>query len=124
SLYTFKHALVQDAAHETLLKSQRAQIHRRIAEVLEQEFPETPQNNPDVLAYHCTEAGLWEKAINYLLKAARMALDRSAGVEAQAQVENGIRLLLKIADGPAREQFDGRLQAALADTFVMTKGFA
>jgi class 3 adenylate cyclase/tetratricopeptide (TPR) repeat protein len=124
SIYTFTHALVQDAAHETLIKSQRAQLHSRIAEVLEQEFPETPERNPDVLAYHCTEAGLWDRAINYWLKSARMALDRSAGAEAQAQVEIATGLLPKIANDAARKQIEGRLQVALGDTLVMTKGFA
>ena len=124
AIYSFKHALVQDAAHETLIRSQRAQLHGRIKEVLEQEFPETPERNPDVLAYHCTEAGIWDEAINYWLKSARMALDRSAGVEAQAQVEQAMSLVPKIANDSARKQLEGRLQVALGSTFVMTKGFA
>ncbi len=98
SVYTFKHALVQDAAHETLIKSQRAKLHGRITEVLEQAFPETPERNPDVLAYHCTEAGLWDEAINYWLKSAHMALERSAGVEAQSQVEQAMSPVPKIAN--------------------------
>ena len=124
ALYTFKHALVQDAAHATLIKRQRIQLHRRITTVLEEEFPETPLRNPDVLAYHCTEAELWEKAIDYGIKAARVALHRSAGVEAQAQVEKATTLLQKVADAPARRQLEGRLQLALGDTLVMTRGFA
>lgn len=124
AVYTFKHALVQDAAHETMLKGQRIQLHARIIEVLEQEFAEAPRRNPDVLAYHCTEAGLREKAIDYWLKAARMALDRSAGIEAQAQVETGMALVREIPQGPFRRRLEGRLQVALADTLIMTKGFA
>jgi class 3 adenylate cyclase/tetratricopeptide (TPR) repeat protein/energy-coupling factor transporter ATP-binding protein EcfA2 len=124
AIYSFKHALVQDAAHESLIRSQRAQLHCRIKEVLEQEFPETPERNPDVLAYHCTEAGLWDEAINYWLKSADMALDRSAGVEAQAQVEQAMSLVPKVANDSARDQLEGRLQVTLGSTFVMTKGFA
>ena len=122
--YSFKHALVQDAAYQTVLKSQRTKVHARIAEVLEHEFPETAQRNPEVLAYHCTQAQMWEKAIDYWLAAARMALDHSAGVEAQAQVEKGMALLSEITESSVRRQFEGRLYATLGNTFGMTKGFA
>ena len=122
--YIFKHALVQDAAYETMLKSQRSRIHRRIVEVFEHDFPDTPGRHPDVLAYHCREAGLAKKAIEFSIQAARMALERSAGVEAQAQVEKAMSSLSGIAAGPARLQLEGRLQVALADALMMTKGFA
>src|SRR5262249_31281315 len=124
ALYTFKHALVQDAAYDTMLKGQRAEIHARIVEVYEHEFPEMPERNPDVLAHHCTEAGIFEKAVDYWLKSARLSLDRSAGIEAQAQVEKAKTLLPKITDVAARQQFEGRVQVALSDTLMMTKGFA
>ena len=122
--YTFKHALVQDAAYETMLRSQRSRIHGRIVEVFEHVFPETTEHHPDVLAYHCTEAGLWEKAIDFSIKATHRALERSAGVEAQAQVERAMTLLPGIPAGTARQQLEGRLQVALGDALVMTKGFA
>ena len=122
--YIFKHALVQDAAYETMLKSQRARIHGRIVDVFEHEFPEIPERHPDVLAYHCKEAGLAEKAIDFSIKAARMALERSAGVEAQAQVERAMALLPRITAGATRQQLEGRLQFALGDALTMTKGFA
>jgi predicted ATPase len=122
--YIFKHALVQDAAYETMLKSQRLRIHNRIVEVFEREFPETVGRHPDVLAYHCREARLGEKAIDFSIKAARMALERSAGVEAQAQVDRAMTLLAMIPAGPAREQLEGRLQVARADALQMTQGFA
>jgi len=124
AIYTFKHALVQDAAYATMLKSQRIEIHSRIVETLEREFPEIPNRNPDTLAYHCTAARFSEKAIDYWLKSARMSLGRSAGIEAQAQLERAAVLLTDIADPRARQQFDARIQVALGDTFVMTKGFA
>src|SRR4029077_4012809 len=65
--YTFKHALVQDTAYATMLKNQRVEMNARIVEVFEQQFPEALERNPDVLAYHCTEAALFEKAIDYWL---------------------------------------------------------
>jgi len=124
ALYAFKHALVQDAAYETIPKAERAGIHRRIVDVLERQFPDVVLHHPDVLARHCAEAGLAEKAIDFAIKAARVALDRSAGVEAQTQVENAMGLLQAIAPGPARRQVEGRLYHALGDAFVMTQGFA
>jgi tetratricopeptide (TPR) repeat protein len=124
AIYTFKHALVQDAAYGTMLKSQRIEIHARIVETLEREFPEIPKRNPDTLAYHCTAACSAEKAIDYWLKSARMSLSRSAGIEAQAQLERATVLLRDITDPRARQQFEARIQVALGDTFVMTKGFA
>ena len=124
TLYTFKHALVQDAIYETLLRSQRIHLQERIVEVLEAEFPTTTERNPDVLAYHCTEAGLWEKAIEYWLRSARMALDRSAPIEAQSQVEKAADLLPKLMESSTRQHLDGCLQVVAGSTFAMTKGFA
>jgi len=122
--YAFKHALVQDAAYETIPKSQRSSIHRRIAEVLEQQFSEFADHHPDVLAYHCSEAGLAEKAIGFSIKAARTAVQRSAGVEALAHVESAMTLLPRVSAQSMRQQLEGRLHVALGDALVMTKGFA
>ena len=124
AVYAFKHALVQDAAYETIPKSRRSAIHRRIAEVFEQQFPNIAIHHPDVLAYHCAEAGLAEKAIDFSIKAAHMAVERSAGVEALAQVETAMTLLPKVSAESARQQIEGRLCVALGDALVMTKGFA
>lgn len=123
ALYTFKHALVQDAAHGTLLRNERKNLHAQIVEILEQQFPEVPRQNPDQLAYHCTEAALWGSAIEYRLQAARIALTRCAGAEAQAQVETAIALLTNVPDVAERQQLEGKLLAVLGDCYVMTKGF-
>ena len=123
AVYTFKHALVQDAAYGTMLKSQRVEIHARIVETFERQFPEMLERNPDVLAYHCAEAGAFGKAIDYWLKSARMALGRSAGIEAQAQLEKAVTLLPEITEQASRRQFEGRIQVELGSTFIMTKGF-
>jgi class 3 adenylate cyclase/tetratricopeptide (TPR) repeat protein len=124
AVYTFKHALVQDAAYGTMLKSQRVQMHARIVETFERLFPEMLERNPDVLAYHCTEAGSFAKAIDYWLKSTRKSLDRSAGIEAEAQLEKAVTLLQNIPDHAIRQQFEARIQVALGDTVLMTKGFA
>ena len=124
SVYVFKHALVQDAVYETLLKSQRTDLQKRVVAVLEDEFPAIAERNPDVLAHHCEEARLWEKAIGYRLRSARAALDHSAPMEAQFQIDIGVHLLSKITDESARQQFEGSLQVVTGRTLAMTKGFA
>src|SRR5262249_11276815 len=80
--YIFKHALIQDAAYQSLLKSTRQQYHQRIAQVLEAQFLETTQTQPELLAHHYTEAGLTEKAIHAWHHAGQRAIERSAHVEA------------------------------------------
>lgn len=122
--YAFKHALVQNAAYETLLTSQRTALHGRIVGVLEQRFAELPERHPDVLAHHCRAAGLGEKAIDYAIRAARMALERSAGVEARALVEAALPLLDGLASAASRRRLEGRLRIAEADALTMTEGFA
>jgi predicted ATPase len=76
--YTFKHALVQDAAYGSLLKSRRQVLHRKIAETLEQRFPDRVANEPEVVAHHDTEGGLNEQATNYWLKAGQRGVERFA----------------------------------------------
>jgi predicted ATPase len=89
--YTFKHALVQDAAYGTLLRSRRQQLHARIAATLEDHFPEIVVAQPAELAQHCSEAGLVEKAVGYWLKAGQRAIARSAMAEAVARLKKGLR---------------------------------
>src|SRR5262249_29441201 len=80
--YLFKHALIQDAAYQSLLKSKRQHYHHQIAQVLEQRFPETTEAQPELLAHHYTEAGLIEQALPYWQQAGERASQRSANVEA------------------------------------------
>src|SRR5262249_38113781 len=82
STYFFKHHFIQDAAYESLLKSTRQHYHQRIAQVLEEQFPETAEAQPELLAHHYTEAGLIEQAVSYWHKAGQSAVQRSAHVEA------------------------------------------
>ena len=96
--YLFKHALVQDAAYGTLLREPRRALHARIAETLESQFAEIAENQPELLARHCTEAGLIEKAAGLWGKAGQRSLERSALVEA---VEQLTRALDQIATLPS-----------------------
>jgi class 3 adenylate cyclase/predicted ATPase len=122
--YLFKHALVQDAAYGTLLREPRRALHARIAEILEGQFVEITESQPELLARHCTEAGLIEKAAGFWGKAGQRSLARSALVEAVAQLT---RALTQIAALPAtaalrREQI--KLQVALITPLIHVKGYA
>jgi class 3 adenylate cyclase/tetratricopeptide (TPR) repeat protein len=122
--YTFKHALVQDAAYATLLRSRRQQLHARIAATYEDQFPEIVVAQPALLAQHCAEAGLTEKAIAYWLKAGQRALARSAMTEAVAQLRKGLDVLAGLPDGPWRRQQELDLLIALAPALAATKGYS
>src|SRR2546426_2186733 len=82
AVYSFKHALVQDAAYESLLKSRRHQLHGQIARALEERFSDMVASQPEIVAHHFTQAGLVDPAIDYWLKAGNLALSRSANAEA------------------------------------------
>ena len=91
--YLFKHALVQDAAYGTLLREPRRALHARIAETLENQFAEIVETQPHLMAQHCSEAGHFERAISYWLKAGQQAVARSAMPEAEALLRKGLTLV-------------------------------
>src|SRR5262245_56929964 len=122
--YRFKHALIQDAAYQSLLKSTRQQYHQRIAQVLEAHFPETAETQPELLAHHCTEAGLTEQAVRYWQRAGEHARDRSAPLEAIRHCTTGIALLQTLPETPARTQQAVTLHLALGAALQLTKGLA
>jgi tetratricopeptide (TPR) repeat protein len=122
--YTFKHALVQDAAYGTLLRAPRQQIHGRIAATLENDFPEVVAAQPALMAQHCTQAGLDEKAVGYRLKAGQQAVARSAMTEAVGQLEKGLGLLSTQSSGPARQQQELDLLVALGPALIATSGYS
>ncbi|MGO4838366.1 adenylate cyclase, partial [Rhizobiaceae sp. 2RAB30] len=99
--YLFKHALVQDAAYGTLLREARRGLHARIADVLEGQFREIASNQPELLARHCAEAGLTEKAVGLWGKAGQRSLERSALVEAVEQFTRAIGLIAALPPSPA-----------------------
>jgi predicted ATPase len=120
--YTFKHALIQDAAAQSLLKSTRQNYHQRIAQVLESQFPETMVAQPELLAHHCTEAGLTEQAVIYWYKAGQKASERSAFVEAIAHHTTGLAVLAALPNPSehALEELD--VQIALGAASMLLKG--
>ncbi len=120
--YTFKHALVQDAAYSTLLRSRRQQIHARIAATLEEQFPDIVETQPELLARHCAEAGLAEKAVSYWLKAGQRSVAHSAMLEAVAQLQKGLALLRTLPDGTWRREQELDLQMALGRALSATRG--
>jgi predicted ATPase len=106
SRYTFKHALIQDAAYQSLLKSKRQQYHQQIAHVLEGRFVEIIETQPELLAHHYTEAGLIAQAIPYWQRAGQSAAQRSANVEAISHLTKGLELLKDLPDTPERTQHE------------------
>ena len=120
--YTFKHALVQDAAYSTLLRSQRQLIHSRIVAALERQFPEIVGGEPEKLAHHCAEAGQVEKAAAYLLAAARQAFVRSAMEEAESHARKGIDVIGGLPDSEARGILELELQIVLGNALQATRG--
>src|SRR5262249_1817066 len=121
--YTFKHALVQDAAYSTLLRSRRQQLHTRIAATLEDRFPEIVAAQPALLAHHCTEAGLTEKAIDYWPAAGRQAWARPAAREALVLLHRGLALVSALPDTQWRQERELDLQIALRQALIASRGW-
>jgi predicted ATPase len=115
--FLFKHALVRDAAYSSLLRNQRRQLHASIVAALEKLDTE-----PALLAQHCADAGLHDKAISYWLKAGQQALMRSTNVEAVALLTKGLSLLSEVPDERSRQREELEFQIALGQAFQMTKG--
>jgi class 3 adenylate cyclase/predicted ATPase len=122
--YSFKHALIQDTAYQSLLKSRRQHLHQQIARVLTERFPETVETQPELVAHHYTEAGLAEQAIPYWQKAGQRASQRSANVEAVSHLTTGLELLKSLPDTAERSQQELHLQIALGAVLIATKGYA
>jgi len=120
--YVFKHALIQDAAYESLLKSTRQHYHQRIAQVLESQFPETVEAQPELLAHHYTEGGLTEQAISYWYQAGQRASERSAFVEAIAHHTTGLAVLAALPSPSEHALDELDLQSALGATSMLLKG--
>jgi tetratricopeptide (TPR) repeat protein len=120
--YLFKHALVQDAAYQSLLKSTRRQYHQQIAHVLEERLPETASHQPELLAHHYTEAGLIPQAVGYWHKAGESACEISAYVEAIAHLRKGLDVVQSLPDASERFRHEISLQFTLAESLTGTKG--
>jgi predicted ATPase len=120
----FKHALIQDAAYESLLKSTRQQYHQRIAHVLEAQFSEIAEAQPELLAHHFTEAGLTEKAVYYWHHAGQKATERSAHVEAIAHLRQGLELLKTLPETLERTRREVDMLIAMGASLLAVKGYA
>jgi class 3 adenylate cyclase/predicted ATPase len=122
--YTFKHALVRDAAYASLLKSRRHELHVRVASALQERFPEIVANQPEVLARHFTQAGLVPQAIAYWRRAGERANEHSASMEAIADLEEGLRLVANLPDPKQRLEEEFALRMAISGPLTATKGYA
>jgi class 3 adenylate cyclase/predicted ATPase len=122
--YLFNHALVQDAAYGTLLRKDRRALHARIAQTLESRFAERAEARPEILARHCTEAGLIEKAAGLWGRAGQKSLARSALVEAVAQFTRALQHIAALPSTPALRREQIKLQVALITPLIHVKGFA
>ena len=124
AVYTFKHALVQEAAYSTLLRGARQQLHARIATIVPERFPEIAVTQPELLAHHCAEGGLAEAAIDYWFAAGERALHTSANVEAIRHLSQGIQLLRSLPETPERKWKELRFQTTLGPALLATRGWA
>ena len=122
--YLFKHALVQDAAYGTLLREPRRALHARIVETLDTQFREIAESQPELLARHCTEAGLIEKAAALWGTAGQRSLERSALVEAAEQFTRALAQIACLPTTPALRREEIKLQAGLITPLIHVKGYA
>ena len=124
AIYTFKHALVQDTAYGTLLRTRRAELHARIAQSIESVFPDKADSQPEVLAHHFTESGAILRAVPYLREAGKRALGRSAGIEAVTHLEQALDLVRTLPKTPEHAQLEYDLLMTLSPAVYMTQGMA
>lgn len=124
AMYIFKHALIEDAAYQSLLKRTREQCHRQVADILETRFPETVETQPELLAHHHTEANSPQTAVEYWLKAGQQAVRRFADREAVGHLEKGLGVLLTLSDTPERARLELTLQTSLGPALMAIKGYA
>ena len=124
AVYAFKHALVQDAAHSSLLRATRQQLHAEIAEALETLFPELMESQPEVCAQHYAEAGLTEKSAAFWGKAGRRSAARSAMAEAASQFQKGLDQLALLPDDFARQRQELEFLSSLGTVLQSVKGYA
>jgi predicted ATPase len=124
AVYAFKHALVQDAAHGSLLRSTRQQLHARIAKALEAHSPDLMGTQPELFAQHYAEAGLVEKSVEYWGRAGRRSATRSAMAEAAAQFRKGLDQLMLLPDNSKRRRQELEFSSALGAVLQVVKGYA
>lgn len=124
TIYSFKHALVQEAAHSSMLRDRRRMLHLQVASALERDTAETAATDPVLLAHHYTEAGAPDRAIDYHLKAAERAMVRCAIAEMVNHLRRGLALLRELPDAPATRRRELTLQVALGRGLIDQVGSA
>jgi predicted ATPase len=124
AVYSFKHALIQDAVHGSLLRNVRLQLHAQIAEALELQFPELLDSQPEIFAQHYAEGGLIEKSVASWSKAGRRSAGRSAMAEAAAQFQRGLDQLALLPDDLKRQRPELEFWSAVGAALQATKGLA
>ena len=124
AVYTFKHALVRNAAYDGLLKSCRVHLHAAIAKALEQKFPEVVQIQPEIVAYHYTQARNYEKALHYWYEAGKQSAARSAHNEAIGHLKQGLNQIPNIDDPILRNKSELLLQVSLGNSLRAIKGWS
>jgi predicted ATPase len=122
--YVFKHALLQEAAYESLLRSTRRQYHKQIAQLLAAQFPDTCATQPELLAQHYTRAGMRREAVIYWQQAGQRALARSTHVEAIGHLSRGLELLAALPETPERIQQELTMRLTLGTAMIATRGYA
>jgi len=122
--YTFKHALVRDVAYYSLLKRQRRDLHARVADAIELHLPEIYNREPAYLAQHLSEAGRTQRAVQMLLKAAAQSAERSANLEARAQLDAALEEIKRLPAGLERDNLELQAQIALIGPTIALQGFA
>ena len=123
AVYTFKHALVQDAAYDSLLKSRKQELHGKIARVIETRFPNIKTTEPEVLAHHLTEAGLTEAAVPLWQAAGELAFKRMAMAEAIAHLNQGLELVATLPQSSQRDSSELGLRSRLGPVWQAFKGW-
>jgi predicted ATPase len=122
--YIFKHALLEDALYNALVKGKRQQFHRRVAEALEARFPQTVKTQPELLAHHFTEADQPDKAIGYWLRAGLRSRERSAEIEAIGHLTKGLELLQTLNESAERDTRELELLSPLGTAYIASRGYA
>jgi tetratricopeptide (TPR) repeat protein len=122
--FVFRHALLRDSAYASMLRHRRQELHERIAHVLEASYPERIRVEPELLAYHFTQAGRAQPAASYWAAAARRAIDRAANVEALSHATKGLEALAGVAEAPDREPLELALEVSRGAAYRALRGFA
>ena len=122
--FTFKHALIQDAAYQSLVKKTRQQLHRRVAGALEKSFPEVVETQPELLAHHLAEAGDTARSVAYWRTAGERARGRSAHPEAIRHLTRGLQLLATRPEGSERDADELQFRLPLAASYIAVRGYA